>query len=78
MIIIPTVMLFNHIRTILSVKKVTDGIYTMKNLECTDTGGMLDSGSGSVTDLINWIMDNHLYGVNINFDESNFRIGCAA
>ncbi|MCR4703516.1 MAG: linear amide C-N hydrolase [Saccharofermentans sp.] len=78
MIIIPTVMLFNHIRTILSVKKVTDGVYTMKNLECTDTGGMLDSGSGSVTDLINWIMDNHLYGVNINFDESNFRIGCAA
>ena len=78
MIIIPTVMLFNHIRTILSVKKVTDGVYTMKNLECTDTGGMLDSGSGTVTDLINWIMDNHLYGMNIKFDESNFRIGCAA
>lgn len=78
MIIVPAVLLFNHIMTMLSVKKVSDGLYTMENRECTDTQGMLGSGSESVNGLINWILDNHFYGVNINFDEENFRIGCAA
>ena len=78
MIVAPAVMLFNHGRTMLSVKKVADGLYTMENIECTDTQGMLDSGSQSVTGLINWIFDRHFYGVRVNFNKDNFRIGCSA
>lgn len=78
MIIVPAVMLFNHGRTMLSVKKVADGLYTMENLECTDTQGMLNSGSQSVKGYINWIFDRHFYGIKVNFNEENFRIGCSA
>ncbi len=78
MIAIPVILFFNHIRTILSVKKVTDGFYTMNNLLCTDTQGMLASESGSVSDLANWIMDNHMYGIRYALNEDNMRYGCAA
>ena len=78
MILIPVIMFFNHIRTMLSITKPADGLYTMKNLECTDTREMLDSGSGSVNELIDWILDEHFYGMKDSFDESNFRMGCAA
>lgn len=79
MIIIPAIMLFNHIRTMLSVKKVTDGFYTMKNLECTDTKGMMESGAGSVNEFIDWMLDNHVYGMpNFIFNEDDYSIGCAS
>ena len=79
MIIIPVILLFNQIRTMMSVKKVTDGFYTMKNLECTDTQGMLDNGAGTVSEFLDWVLDNHLYGIPNNlFDESNYSFGCAA
>ena len=78
MVVAPAVMLFNHGRTMLSVKKVADGLYTMENIECTDTQGMLDSGARSVTGLINWIFDRHFYGLRVKFSEENFRIGCSA
>ncbi|MBR4948543.1 MAG: linear amide C-N hydrolase [Clostridiales bacterium] len=79
MIIIPAIMLFNHIRTMLSVKKVTDGFYTMKNLECTDTQGMLENGAGTVNEFIDWMLDNHVYGMpNFIFNEDDYSIGCAS
>ena len=78
MVIVPSVLLFNHFRTMLSVKKIDDGIYTMENIECTDTQGMLDSGSKTVSGFLDWIFDRHLYGVKANFDKNNFRVGCAA
>jgi len=78
MIIIPSIMFFDHIRTMTSVKKVCDGLYTMENIECTDTQAMLDSGSETVTDLLDWILGKHFYGLKVNFNEENFRIGCAA
>ena len=43
LILIPLIMFFDHIRTMLTINKVTDGLYTMTNLECTDTQSMLDS-----------------------------------
>ena len=78
LIIIPLIMFFDHIRTILTINKVTDGFYTMKNLECTDTQGMLDSGSDSVDELILWISDNHLYGMAGLLGENKVGFGCAA
>ena len=79
MIIVPSILMFNHIRTMLTVKKVTDGFYTMKNLECTDTQGLLDCGAGSVDEALDWMLDKHLYGMpNFLFDENNYSFGCAA
>ena len=76
LIIVPTVLFFDHIRTMLTVKKVGDSLYTMKNLECTDMQGLLDSGVSSTNELFDWISDNHLYGIKINFDLDD--IGCSA
>ena len=78
LIIVPFIMFFDHIRTILTINKVTDGFYIMKNLECTDTQGMLDSGSDSVDELILWISDNHLYGMAGLLGENKVGFGCAA
>ena len=75
-IIVPSVMLFNHIRTMLTVKKAGDGLYTMKNLECTDTDGMLGSDSASIEELLDWIFNNHLYGIRPRFELE--KSGCAA
>lgn len=78
-ILIPVIMFFNHIRTILSVNKVSDGLYTMKNLECTDTEGLLASGSGSVDELLGWIMGRHFYGApNVFAGKLDFGCACFA
>ncbi len=78
LIIVPVILLWNHIRTIMTVNKVSDGLYTMSNLECTDTKGLLGSGASDIDSLLGWILDNHLYGAPNIFDESNFGFGCAA
>ena len=80
MIIIPSVLFFNHIRTMLTVKKIADGFYTMKNLECTDTGDMLASGADTANGLLDWIFSKHLYGFpNVfNIDRDHMGFGCAA
>lgn len=78
MVIIPVVLFFNHIRTMISVKKVCDGFYTIENYECTDTKGLLESNAQTVPELLDWILDNHFYGLKVDFDEANFGIGCAA
>lgn len=79
MVIIPSVMLFNHIRAMLSVEKQADGLYVMKNYVCTDTREMMDSGSATTDELLDWIFDNHLYGVPyfFNIDKSHAGFGCA-
>ena len=79
MVVIPTIMFFNHIRTMLSVKKAADGLYVMKNYECTDTREMLDSGSSTTNDLLNWIFANHYYGMPnfFNIDKEHVGFGCA-
>ena len=75
-IIVPSVMLFNHIRTMLTIKKAGDGLYTMKNLECTDTDGMLGSDAQTIEELLDWIFSNHLYGIRPRFELE--KSGCAA
>ena len=80
MIIVPSILLFNHIRTMLTVKKVSDGFYTMKNLECTDTEGMLSSNSATANDMLDWVFHRHLYGMpNVfNIDKTHLGFGCVA
>ena len=76
LIIVPSVMLFNHIRTMMTVKKAGGGLYTMKNIECTDTDGMLGSGAANIEELLDWIFNNHLYGIRPRFNVESY--GCAA
>jgi len=79
MIVVPAVMFFNHIRTMLSVNKVSDSLYVMKNYECTDTKAMLDSNSDSANSFLSWVLDNHMYGMPnfFNIDKSHVGFGCA-
>ena len=79
MVIVPSIMFFNHIRTMLSVKKISDGLYVMKNYECTDTRAMLDSEATSTDGLLNWILANHYYGMPNIFDinKEHLGFGCA-
>ena len=76
LIVVPAVMFFTQIRTMLTIKKAGDGLYTMRNIECTDTQGMLDSGAASVNDLLNWIFNRHLYGIRPQIEVEKY--GCAA
>ena len=79
MVIVPAIMFWNHIRTILTINKVADGFYTMKNYECTDTMGLLASNSQTSDDVFNWIFDKHLYGApNVFYiDDDSVGFGCA-
>lgn len=79
MVIVPAIMFRNHIRTMLTINKVTDGLYTMKNYECTDTMGMLSSNAQTSDDVFNWIFDTHLYGAPSVFsiDDDDVGFGCA-
>ena len=77
MIVIPGIMFFNHIRTILSIHKINDDLYTLKNYECTDTQAMLDSNATDINGLLDWICANHFYGMPNPF-EADFDFGCAA
>ena len=63
----------------LSVKKISDGLYVMKNYECTDTRAMLDSEATSTDGLLNWILANHYYGMPNIFDinKEHLGFGCA-
>ena len=76
LVVVPAALLFNHIRTMLTVKKAGDGLYTMKNIECTDTDGMLGSGASTIEELMDWIFNNHLYGIRPRFELE--RYGCSA
>ena len=76
MIVIPGIMFFNHIRTILSIHKINDDLYTLKNYECTDTQAMLDSNASDINGLLDWISANHFYGMPNPF-EADFDFGCA-
>ncbi|MBO4460139.1 MAG: linear amide C-N hydrolase [Clostridiales bacterium] len=80
MVIVPAILFAGHIRTMLTVKKVTDGLYTMDNLECLDTQKMLDSDSGTINGMLDWIFANHFYGAPNVFtiDRNHLGFGCAA
>ena len=80
LIVIPAVMFAGQIRTMLTVKKVSDSLYVMKNYECTDTRAMLDSNSNTANGLLSWVFDKHFYGMPNFFkiDKSHVGFGCAA
>lgn len=76
LVIVPAVLFFDQIRTMLTVKKAGDGLYTMENIECTDTDGLLGSGAATTEELMDWIFNNHLYGIRPRFEIESY--GCSA
>ncbi|MGN0657340.1 MAG: carcinine hydrolase/isopenicillin-N N-acyltransferase family protein [Ruminiclostridium sp.] len=70
------VVLFDHIRTAVSVKEVGGGLYTMKNYECTKTQSMIDANMQSIDDFINWVRKEHFFNIPVSVNRSSFA--CAA
>lgn len=73
---IACVILFNHIRTAVSIKEVGSGLYTMKNYECTNTQGMIDANMQSIDDFVDWVLEEHFFNIPFEVDRANFA--CAA
>ena len=71
-----SVILFDHIRTAVSIKEVGPGLYTMKNYECTNTQGMIDANIQNIDDFIDWVRKEHFFNIPISVDRENFA--CAA
>lgn len=71
-----SVILFDHIRTAVSVKEVGAGLYTMKNYECTKTQDMIDANLHSIEDFVNWALKEHYFNIPFEVDRSAFA--CAA
>lgn len=71
-----SVILFDHIRTAVSVKEVGPGLYTMKNYECTNTQGMIDANMQNIDDFVDWVLKEHFFNIPFEVDKSNFA--CAA
>lgn len=71
-----SVILFDHIRTVVSIKEVGPGLYTMKNYECTNTQGMIDANIQNIDDFIDWVRKEHFFNIPISVNRENFA--CAA
>ncbi|MGN0608210.1 MAG: carcinine hydrolase/isopenicillin-N N-acyltransferase family protein [Oscillospiraceae bacterium] len=71
-----SVILFDHIRTAVSVKEVGPGLYTMINYECTNTQCMIDANMQSIDDFVDWVLKEHFFNIPFEVDRSNFA--CAA
>lgn len=69
-------ILFNHVRTALSIKAAGSGLYTMENYECTDTQRMIDANMQNIDDFINWVRKEHFFNIPVKLDRTNFA--CAA
>ena len=68
--------LYNHILGCISVHKVSDGLYTMKNYLCNDTADMMKTDMRSIDDLVQWVSETDYFGIPVNVDPGNF--GCCA
>lgn len=75
-LIVASIVLFNHLRTIASIDEVGLGMYTMKNYECTDTDELIDANISSIDEFIEWAVKNHYFNLPVSVNQENF--GCAA
>lgn len=75
-VVLPSVLFFNQLRMLLSMKKVDPGFYTAKNYVCTDTSGMLEADISSIDEFITWTSNRHYHGVVSGIDIEDF--GCSA
>lgn len=66
---------FNKLRTVASIKKVDNGLYSMTFYGDLKTDKLLEADVSTTSELVNWIIDEQLGGLPIEVDEDNF--GCA-
>ena len=66
---------FNKLRTVASIKKVDNGLYSMTFYGDLKTDKLLDADISTTGELVDWIIDEQLGGIPVEVDEANF--GCA-
>lgn len=75
-VIVLLIVLANKLRTMASIKEVSDGLYTMRchyDYKCDE---FLNADIGSIDELTDWLVKEHFFGLPIEFNQSNF--GCSA
>lgn len=66
---------FDRFKTMMSVKKVGDGIYSMTFYGNDKVDELLEANVSTTDELVNWIIKEQFYGLPISVDEENF--GCS-
>ncbi|MBQ9905175.1 MAG: linear amide C-N hydrolase [Oscillospiraceae bacterium] len=75
-VIVVLALLFGKLRTMASVRQISDGLYYMDCVYDYDGDKYLDANISTVDGLIRWIGDTQLYGVQPDLKTGNFA--CAA
>jgi hypothetical protein len=75
-VIVVLALLFGKLRTMASVRPISDGLYYMDCVYDYDGDKYLDANISTVDGLIRWIGDTQLYGVQPDLKTGNFA--CAA
>ncbi|MCQ2483529.1 MAG: linear amide C-N hydrolase [Clostridia bacterium] len=75
-ILLAFIIFGSKIRTVLTIRKVSDGCYQLTNKQDLKIDSLLEANTTSVEDFCKWYSDNHLFGYPVSIDKSNF--GCSA
>ncbi len=75
-ILIVLVLLLGKFRTMSSVTEVSDGLYKMTCHYDYKGDEFINADIGTIEELLEWITEEHFFGLEIEFDMENF--GCSA
>ena len=70
------IVLKDKIRTMASVKEVSKGFYSMSYYENCKTDEILNANIGTISGLMEWLSDNVLSGIPMEYNVNNY--GCSA
>ncbi|MCR5122177.1 MAG: linear amide C-N hydrolase [Ruminococcus sp.] len=70
------IIFFNKIRSVLSIRQVGSGLYSMEYADILKTDKLLDTDIHSVSEMIEWLRKEEFCDLPFSIDEK--RIGCAA
>ena len=76
LLIVISILLFNKIKSVLSIKQVDKGIYYMDYAGRVKTDELLETDIKSISDLLEWVRKEEFYNIPVSFDEKG--MGCAA
>lgn len=76
LIAIAGIIALDKVKTVMSIKKEADGLYTMTCYEDLKIDELLEADIGSIEDFYKWIADAQFYGIQLSYDEESF--GCAS
>lgn len=76
LLLVGGIILHNKIKSVLSIKKVSDGLYSMEYAGDLKTDELLKTDIHSIPEMIEWVRKEEFYNLPFSIDEDN--IGCAA